>query len=160
MTLSEMIHEDVIKVGLRAATKWEAIEELVDLLIDAHELHENDRAEVIEAVVARERSMSTGLEHGLAVPHGAVECVGTIVVSLGVSKTGIPFDTADGSPATLIALLVIPKGKFQRHVRSLAAIARLASSPQLRERIVAASTPAEVFRVICEQEEAQKRDAS
>ena len=160
MNLSELIQEDVIKVGLEATNKWEAIEELVDVLIDAHELRLTDRAQVIDAVFTRERSLSTGLEHGLAVPHGAVDCVSDIVAGLGVSKTGIPFQSVDGAPATLVALLVIPKGSFQRHVRTLAAIARLASSADLRRRMVGANTPAEVFRVIYEEEVAQKRPAS
>jgi PTS system nitrogen regulatory IIA component len=158
VNLSEMIQEDVIKVGLEATNKWEAIEELIDVLVNAHELRLTDRAEVMEAVVTREESMSTGLEHGLAVPHGAVDCVNDIVASLGVSRGGIPFQSADGSPAYLVALLVIPKGSFQRHVRTLAAIARLASSADLRQKIIAAATPGEVFRVIYEQEVAQKQE--
>ncbi len=158
MNLSEMIQEDVIKVGLEATNKWEAIEELIDVLVEAHELRLTDRAQVAEAVVTREKSMSTGLEHGLAVPHGAVDCVNDIVASLGVSRTGIPFQSADGSPACLIALLVIPRGSFQRHVRTLAAIARLAGSPDLRQKIIAASTAGEVFRIIYEQEVAQKQE--
>jgi len=158
VNLSEMIQEDVIKVPLEARTKWEAIEELVDMLIDAHELRLTDRAEVVEALFTRERSMSTGLEHGLAVPHGAVDCVSDIVASLGISKTGVPFQSVDGAPAFVIALLVIPKGSFQRHVRTLAAIARLAGNADLRGRLVEAATPADVFRVICEQEVAQTQE--
>ena len=158
MNLSEMIQEDVIKVGLEATNKWEAIEELIDVLVDAHELRLTDRAQVTESVVAREKSMSTGLEHGLAVPHGAVDCVNDIVASLGVSRNGIPFQSADGAPAYLIALLVIPKGSFQRHVRTLAAIARLAGSADLRQKIIAAGTAGEVFRIIYEQEVAQKQE--
>jgi mannitol/fructose-specific phosphotransferase system IIA component (Ntr-type) len=157
LNLSEMIQEDVIRVGLEATSKWEAIEELVDVLIGAHELRLTDRDQVVEAVFARERSLSTGLENGLAVPHGAVDCVADIVASLGVSKRGVPFQSADGSPAFLIALLIIPKGSFQRHVRTLAAIARLASSSDLRREIIAANTPAEVFRVIYAQEIAHRQ---
>jgi mannitol/fructose-specific phosphotransferase system IIA component (Ntr-type) len=146
--LSELIQEDVIKIGLEAASKWEAIEEMVDVLIDAHELRLTDRAEVIDAVVTRERSLSTGLEHGLAVPHGAVECVGDIIASLGTSGKGIPFASQDGRPAHLVVLLVIPKGSFQNHVRTLAGIARLAMNQELRERIAAAREPKEVMDAI------------
>jgi mannitol/fructose-specific phosphotransferase system IIA component (Ntr-type) len=152
VNLSELIQEDVIKVPLEATTKWEAIEELVDVLIEAHELRLTDRAQVVEAVVGRERSMSTGLEHGLAVPHGAVDCVSDIVASLGISRNGIPFHSVDGGPAFVIALLIIPKGTFQRHVRTLAAIARLASSLDLRTAMIAADTPADVYRIIYQQE--------
>jgi mannitol/fructose-specific phosphotransferase system IIA component (Ntr-type) len=146
--LSELIQEDVIKIGLESQDKWEVIEEMVDILIDAHELRLTDRTEVIEAVTTRERSLSTGLEHGLAVPHGAVECVGDIIASLGTSARGIPFASQDGKPAHLVVLLVIPKGSFQHHVRTLAGIARLAMNQDLREKIALARKASEIVDVI------------
>ena len=152
MLLSELIQEDLIHLGLEAADKWEAIEVLVDRLIAAHEIRLTSRGEVLAALTARERSLSTGLEHGLAVPHGAVDCVGDIIACLGVSRAGIPFESMDGKPANLVALLVIPKGSFQQHVRTLAAIARLASNPELRRRIIEADSPAQVVAVIHELE--------
>ncbi len=152
MLLSELIQEDLILTGMEAADKWEAIEVLVDLLIAAHEIRLIDRGEVLAAVNARERSISTGLGQGLAVPHGSVECVSDIIACLGVSRAGVSFDTPDGQPANLIVLLVIPKGTFQRHVRTLAAIARLASNPELRRRIIEAGGPREVTAVIHELE--------
>jgi len=150
--LSELIQEDLIQTGLEAVDKWEAIEVLTDLLIAAHEIRLTDRGEVLQALTVRERSLSTGLEHGLAVPHGAVECVSEIIACLGVSRTGVPFESMDGKPAHLIVLLVIPKGSFQQHVRTLAAIARLASNPELRRRIIAAENAREVVAAIHELE--------
>jgi mannitol/fructose-specific phosphotransferase system IIA component (Ntr-type) len=150
--LSELIQEDLIQIGMEAADKWEAIEALVDRLIATHEIRLTDRGEVLAAVTARERSLSTGLEQGLAVPHGAVECVNDIIACLGVSPAGVPFASLDGMPAHLIVLLVIPKGSFQRHVRTLAAIARLASNPELRRRIIEAGSPREVTAAIHELE--------
>ena len=140
MQLSELIQEEVIKVGLTARDKWEAIDELVDVLVAAHEIRLADRMTVIEAVRIREHSFSTGLKGGLAVPHGSVECVGEIVAALGTSAYGIPFESADGQPARLVILLVIPKGSFQQHVRTLAGVSRLATRSDLRERVLAAST--------------------
>ncbi len=144
MQLSELIQEDVIKVGLSARDKWEAIEELVDVLVAAHEIRLADRAEVIQATEVRERSFSTGLKYGLAVPHGSVDCVEEIVAALGTSSQGIPFESADGQPARLVILLVLPKGKFQHHVRTLAAVSRLATRPELREKVLAASSAEEL----------------
>ena len=152
MLLSELIQEDLIQTGLEAADKWEAIEVLTDRLIATHEIRLTDRGEVLAAVNARERSLSTGLEHGLAVPHGAVECVSDIIACLGVSRAGIPFASVDGKPAHLVVLLVIPKGSFQQHVRTLAAIARLASNPELRRRIIEAENPRQVVAAIHELE--------
>ena len=152
MQLSELIQEDVIKVGLEARDKWEAIEELVDVLVAAHEIRQNDRAAVIEAVGARERSFSTGLKYGLAVPHGAVDCVKDIVAALGTSAAGIPFESVDDAPARLVILLIIPKGSFQQHVRTLAGVRRLATRPELRERVLNAVSPDEVIAAIHELE--------
>jgi mannitol/fructose-specific phosphotransferase system IIA component (Ntr-type) len=146
--LSELIQEDLIELKLEASNKWDAIEELVDLLISAHELRLTNRSEVVDAVFTRERSLSTGLEHGLAVPHGAVDCAGDILAAVGLSKAGIPFDSLDGQPARLIVLLVIPRGAAQRHVRTLAGIARLASNPDLRSKILSADSASEILEAI------------
>jgi mannitol/fructose-specific phosphotransferase system IIA component (Ntr-type) len=148
--LTELIREDLVTVDLEATGKWEAIEELIDLLISAHELRLSDRDEAVEAVVAREKSMTTGMEHGLAIPHAAVNCVDDVLAALGISKKGIPFESIDGKPARLVILILIPHGAFQRHVRTLAGIARLGSTPDLRERIFRAESAAEVMQVLRE----------
>ncbi len=152
MHLSELLQEDLVKTNLDATTKWEAIEELVDLLISAHELRLTDRAAVVDAIFTREKSMSTGLAHGLAVPHGAVDCVGEVVAVMGISRSGLPFESADGKPARIVILLVIPRESFQRHVSTLAGIAKLARNQELRDRIFAAQSAAEVMTVIYEDE--------
>lgn len=73
MLLSEMLHARVVKTHLEAENKYEAIEELVDLLIEAHEIPLSLRDHVVEVITERERSMSTGMEHGIALPHGSSE---------------------------------------------------------------------------------------
>ncbi|UCC98721.1 MAG: PTS sugar transporter subunit IIA [Phycisphaerales bacterium] len=146
--MTEILREDIIKVNLDATNKWEAIRELVDLLISAHELRLTDRNEIIEGVFARERSLSTGLEHGIAVPHAVEDCVEDVIAALGTSQAGIPFESHDGQPAKLIILLLIPQGAFQRHVRTLAGIARLGTNPELRNQLFDAKTPAEVMDVL------------
>jgi mannitol/fructose-specific phosphotransferase system IIA component (Ntr-type) len=108
---------------------------------------------VIEAVFAREKSLSTGLKYGLAVPHGAVDCVQDIVAAMGTTK-GIPFESVDDKPARLVVLLVIPRGSFQRHVRTLAGVSRLATIPELRERLLSASSAADIIEVLQSQESA------
>ena len=148
MQLTELIREDLVTVDLEATNKWEAIEELVDLLISRHELRLSDRDEVIDAVVAREKSLSTGLEHGLAIPHGAVGCVDDTLSALGVRKGGIPFDAIDGQPVKLVILILIPEGAFQRHVRTLAGIAKLGATPELRDRIFEAENPGDVMAAL------------
>ena len=152
MILSELIQHDLIKLTMEATNKWEAIDELIDHLITVHEIRYVDRQHVHDAVFAREQSLSTGLEFGFAVPHATVDCVRETVACVGIAKDGIPFDSRDGKPARLIVLLVIPNGAFQRHVRTLAGIARLAMNEAFRERIIAAEDEDEVIDAILEQE--------
>src|SRR5512137_1973611 len=99
------MQDDLVRLPLAAADKWRAIEELVD---------------VLEAILTRERSMSTALGQGIAVPHGAVDRVRDVVAALGISPAGIPFQAADGKPVHIVVLLVIPRGSFQQHVSTLA----------------------------------------
>ena len=155
MRLSELIREDLIKVELEATNKWEAIEELIDLLVATRALRPTDRDEVMETIFERERSLTTGLGNGLAVPHGAVDCVGSIAAALGTSRRGIPFESLDGEPIHLIVLLVIPEGAFQRHVRTLAGIVNLGANADLRERIFRASSADEVTEVIRDADDIQ-----
>jgi len=146
--LSELFQEDVIKVGLEARDKWEAIEELVDVLVSAHELRLNDRSAVIDAVNVRERSFSTGLKYGLAIPHGTVECVSELVAAMGTSEAGVPFESADDAPARLVILLLVPKASFQQYVPILAGITGLATAAGLRDALVAARTVSEITKVL------------
>ena len=150
MLLSEVIQEDVIRVGLAARDKWDAIEELVDVLVAAHEIRLADRAPVIEAVKTREKSSSTGLSRGLAVPHGVVACVGEIVAALGTSAEGIPFESMDEAPARLVILLVIPGNQFPQHVHTLAAVSGLGKRDGLRTRIIEATSAHEVMEALQE----------
>ncbi len=148
MLLSELIQHDLIKLDMEATDKWEAIDELIDHLITVHEIRYTDRQVVHDAVLTRERSLSTGLEFGLAVPHGSVDCVTEIVTCIGISRKGVNFESRDGKPAKIIVLLVIPAGAFQRHVRTLAGIARLAMNETLRHQLEIAEDPEEVMDAI------------
>jgi len=153
MRLSELLYDELIKIGLEAEDKWETIEELVDLLISSHELRMSDREQVIEALFARERSLSTGMEHGLAVPHAVVTCVDNVIAAMGTCQKGIPFESLDGNPAHLFVLLLIPKGAFQAHLDTLAGIAKLSSIPEIRKRMIEAGSPDELMAVIYENDE-------
>ncbi|MEW6359899.1 MAG: PTS sugar transporter subunit IIA [Planctomycetota bacterium] len=148
MKLGEFLREELVKIGLEAETKEEAIEEMIDLLVAEHEIRIRDRSEVLRAVREREQSMSTGIEHGVAIPHGATETVDEVVGALAICKEGIPFDSIDGEPSSIICLLVIPKLKFTRHVRTLAGVAKLMSDPQLRKDLKNSRTPAEAMKFI------------
>ena len=154
MLLGEILHESVVKTELEAENKSEAIEELVDLLVDAHEIPMALRDHVVDVVMDRERSMSTGMEYGIAIPHGATDRLEGLVGALGVSRNGVPFESLDGHPAELIILLVVPKKKFQAHVRTLAGIAHLVGNADFREKLKGARDVQAVLNLIEHAEDA------
>ena len=156
MLLSEMLHPSVVKLSLGAQSKHEAIAELVDRLVQAHDLPMSQRDSVIEAVEARERSSSTGIEHGVALPHCGTDRVNETLAAIGISKDGVPFEATDREPAHIIILLVLPKGQFSERVHTMAGIAHLLENADLRKGILAAPDADALLDVIEKAEAADR----
>ncbi len=152
MNLTELVQEDRVIVGLAARTKDEAIAELIARLVGTGAVPEASRADVLAAIVARERSHTTGVGQGVALPHGAVESVWELVGALGVSRDGVDFESVDGEPAHLVLLTVVPRNKLQAHVATLPGVARLLNKADLRERIRQADDAGAIMRVLAEEE--------
>jgi mannitol/fructose-specific phosphotransferase system IIA component (Ntr-type) len=153
MKLSEFVRPELIQVGLEAEDKWDAITQLIDLMVDAEEIKREDRDKIVEVVFDRERSMSTGMERGIAIPHANSQLIEEVVGAIGISKEGIPFESLDEKPSDLIVLLVIPKDKFQKHVRTLAGIARLFNHDEMTAALRNSATAEDVMRIIVTEEE-------
>lgn len=146
--LSEVLVERSIVMPIDQVDKWRAIEVLTDRLVETEQVDPAHRDHVHTALVTREESMSTGMENGIAIPHTSVEHVAETAVALGVSPEGIEFESIDGRPAHLVVLLVNPAHRTKAHIRTLAEIARLLSSADLRSRLVAAPSASEVLETI------------
>ena len=156
MLLGEILHAGVIKTRVEAQSRFEAIEELIEVLVDAHELPLSLRDHAVDVVMQRERSMSTGMEHGIALPHGSSDQITDVIGALGIAPNGIPFESIDGQPVRLIILLILPKKEFQAHVRTLAGVAHLLQNAALREALIWAPDSEAVLELIEREEE---RDA-
>ena len=100
-----------------------------------------------EAVLARERSMSTGMESGIAIPHAAVDGLEEIACCMSIlrDEAGVNFESIDGSATRFIVLLLIPRSQKLLHIRTLADIARLLGRESVRDGLLAASTPEEAL---------------
>ncbi len=156
MLLGDILSAGLVKTQLEAREKYEIIEELVDLLVEAHEIPLAQRDHVIEVVTTRERSMSTGMEHGVALPHGSTDRISDIVGALGIARDGIPFESLDGHPTKLVILLVIPKQNYPGHVRTLAGIAHLLNNEAFRQALTQAADVDAVLSLI---ESAEDKDS-
>ena len=100
----------------------------------------------------RERSMSTGMERGIAIPHAAVDglerVVGGLAVVRGEDGEGVNFDSIDASPAWLVVLLLIPRPQKLLHIRTLADLARHLGNEDVRRALRSAPTPAEAWSAL------------
>ena len=150
MRLTEILKPQNILVPLSATTKTQAITDLVELLARNGEV--KDARQVIDAVMEREATRTTGIGSGLAIPHG--KCNGTdhLVMAIGKPATPIDFQAIDGRPVTLIWLLTSPPDKTGPHIHALARISRLMSIDKFRLALNTAKTAQELFDIIVQQE--------
>lgn len=136
MKLSELITRDLVELPLQADDKWQALGVLARVPARAGKYAESLAPTVEQALVARERSMTTGMEHGIAIPHAAIDGIDDLIAVLGLSPAGIPFETLDGAPARIVIGLIIPRSKKLAHIKTLAEIAKLLSRAEVRERLL------------------------
>jgi mannitol/fructose-specific phosphotransferase system IIA component (Ntr-type) len=150
MKLADLITPELVEVPLQAADKWEALRVLARVPVRAGRYPAAFATAVEQALVLREQSMTTGMEHGIAIPHAAVDGIDELIAILGLSPLGVPFQTLDGQPARIVVGLVIPRSKKLQHIKTLAEIARLLSRADVRERLLRCASPAEAVRALAE----------
>jgi mannitol/fructose-specific phosphotransferase system IIA component (Ntr-type) len=141
--LSQLLTPQRIRIPLAAGDKPAALRELVEIVAPDDLVA---AADLLMAVEEREAVLSTGIGHGVAIPHGRSGCVNDVRVSAGVSTVPIEYGSLDGSPVRLFFLLVGPESEAGTHVRALSRISRLVRQPLVRERLVQAATSDEFYR--------------
>ena len=136
--IAKLLKRDCVAMHLWAATKDEAIDELLGLL-DAQGLLK-DLAQARADVFTREAKMSTGLKDGLALPHAKSEGVTGLCLALGLKPEGIEFGSLDGSLATMIFLVVSRADRTGPHLQCLAEITGTCREQSVREAVLRAKT--------------------
>jgi len=132
---------------MKATGRWEAIGELVDVLVSTGKIRAEEREQVWESIKQREQTMSTGIGFGIAIPHASSEKVGEVVAAFGRSTTGVEFESLDGQPVFFVVLFVVPKDQFQTHLRTLAAIAKFLNDKTVRDELGRATDANQILQV-------------
>ncbi len=153
MTLTEILQPACVKAPLENTDKMAVIEELVDLLDENGLLQ--DRKAALEAVIARERTRSTGIGSGIAIPHGKSRSVNELVMSIGITKDPIDFESVDGKGVQIVILLVSPTNQTGPHIQALARISRLMLDETFKENLQNADSPQQAYQLITEKEAQQ-----
>ncbi len=135
MDLGDILGPNNILPELQATNRWEAIDELIGNLVRTEKIKPEDREAVTAAVKKRENSMSTGIGFGIGLPHASTDLIHEVVGALGRSKKGVNFDALDNQPVNLVMLFLVPQGQFQKHLHTLANIAKLMHKAEFRQAL-------------------------
>src|SRR5437879_1788807 len=144
MNLGDILGSDNILPELQASDRWEAIDELINNLVETGKIKPEQHDAISAVVKKRESSMSTGIGFGIGIPHASTDLIYEVVGSLGRSRKGVAFDALDNQPVNLVMLFLVPQGQFQKHLHTLANIAKLLHKAELRR------VPIDRAHVCCE----------
>ncbi|HXE41735.1 MAG TPA: PTS sugar transporter subunit IIA [Candidatus Baltobacteraceae bacterium] len=150
MDLADILGKEQIIPDLRATNRWEAIDELIGNLVATGKIQAGDREAVTAAVKKRETSMSTGIGFGIGIPHASTDLIFEVVGALGRSRTGVNFEALDNQPVKLVMLFLVPQGQFQKHLHTLANIAKLLHKAEFRQSLEQASDGEAMINIIKE----------
>src|SRR5215813_14041820 len=148
MDLGDILTKEQIITDLQATNRWEAIDELINNLVSTGKLKPEDHDAIAAVVKKRESSMSTGIGFGIGIPHASTDLINEVVGALGRSKKGINFDALDNQPVNLAMLFLVPQGQFQKHLHTLANIAKLLHRAEFRQALMQAPDAAAMWQII------------
>jgi mannitol/fructose-specific phosphotransferase system IIA component (Ntr-type) len=148
MRLADVIPQERITPELRATTRREALAELVQTLVITECLDPADADSMVEALLAREEIGSTGIGHGLAIPHAKHAGVRRLLAAYGHSTTGIDYGALDGEPVHCVFLLAWPDGVIGPHLEAIAEISKLLKTEGVLDRLRQASRKSEIARLL------------
>jgi PTS system nitrogen regulatory IIA component len=149
MLLSDFISPDSVVSSLKAKTKKQLLQ---DLSVRAARLTGLQERDIFDVLLQRERLGSTGLGHGIAIPHGKLQGLKRIAGIFARLAEPIEFDAVDGAPVDIVFLLLAPEGAGADHLKALARISRLLREGSAVEKLRASRDAAALYAVLTEDE--------
>ena len=146
MLLTQILKENCLKVPLVSTDKDAAITELVSLLNENGLL--GDYKTVLDAVLMREKTRSTGIGSGIAIPHGKCGAVKELVMAVGIAAEPIEFQSVDSQPVKIILLLVSPADQTGPHIQALARISRLMLNDKFKTELENAESAKQAYDLL------------
>jgi fructose-specific phosphotransferase system IIA component len=148
MDLGDILTPEQIRPDLQATNRWEAIDELINNLVECAKIKPEHKDAIIAVVKKRESSMSTGIGFGIGIPHASTDLIYEVVGAFGRSRKGVNFDALDNQPVTLVMLFLVPQGQFQKHLHTLAKIAKLLHKKEFRQALEEAPDAKAMYQII------------
>ena len=151
MRIAEFLDVTAVECSLGASNKPGVIRELVGLMLRvAPELDPN---ELVDALERREKLQSTGIGHGVAIPHGKSANIKSLIACVGRSPSGVDFQSLDGMPTHLFFTLLVPESEHGTHIKALARLSRLLKDIRIRQRLLEAPDSMTMYNILLEEDE-------
>jgi mannitol/fructose-specific phosphotransferase system IIA component (Ntr-type) len=141
-----LFKEGCILMHLSSGTKEGIIEEMIDALVKAGKVQ--DRQGALNAILERERKMSTGMQHGIALPHGKTDTVEGLITVFALKKEGVDFGALDGQPSRIFIMTLSSTLRTGPHIQYLSEISKVLSMPAVCQKVLDAQTPEEVIQIV------------
>src|SRR5215510_11529772 len=148
MDLGDILSKEQIITDLQATDRWQAIDELINNLVATGKIKPEHHDAIAAVVKKRESSMSTGIGFGIGIPHASTDLIYEVVGALGRSKKGVNFDALDNQPVSLVMLFLVPQGQLQKHLHTLANIAKRLHKAEFRQALIDAPDAEAMYEII------------
>ena len=145
--LSGIFWEHTVRLDLHPRDKWEAIDQMVDILVEEKQVPPSQHLTVLQAARAREQKCSTSIGRETAIPHAALPGLPSIIGSLGICPDGVDF-SGPGGTVRYIFLLLTPQQNYRTYIPVLGQIASLMHADETRKAILRCQTPSELTALI------------
>ncbi|HYD50567.1 MAG TPA: PTS sugar transporter subunit IIA [Terriglobales bacterium] len=151
MKLLDILPRELVIPELRGGTKEQVLRELAEHLAGVHA--EIDGNKLVEVLWERERLGSTAIGDGIAIPHGKLPAVRSVLAAFGRHRAGVDFQSLDGKPTHLFFLLVAPEDSVGQHLKALARVSRLLKEASFRTALVRGEDRDSLFEIIRAEDE-------
>jgi nitrogen PTS system EIIA component len=151
MQITDMFKREYIIEALKAKTKRAVLAELSEIFTRDHDGIQNEA--MVDVLLDREKLGSTGIGDGIAIPHGKLKGLDSLVISFGRSREGIDFESIDGKPVHIFFLLMAPESSTGQHLKALAKISRMLKDPEFRSDLMSARSAEEIYRKIADKDD-------
>lgn len=150
VSISDILKQKYVSLNLESTEKDKLLAEMVDVVAGSGKV-KNKKA-LLTAVLEREKLGSTGIGHGVGIPHSKVDAVKEPILAFGRSHTGIDFNSLDGEPTYVFFMLISPKEEVGRHLKILAKISHIIKDKFTVSQLKKAKTASEIVKIVEESE--------
>jgi mannitol/fructose-specific phosphotransferase system IIA component (Ntr-type) len=148
MNFLESLKKNNIIIKPVAKNRWEIIEEMVDLAVKNKDIPSEDAENIKKSLIEREKSMSTGIGNGIAIPHCSTSKISNIVAVMALVQKGLNFEAIDNELVKIVILLIVPKEKLSQHIKTFTNIAQMLNNAELREKLLEITKPDSILKTL------------